>query len=321
MPAGLPARRRGGPALVGPLLAGLLGLGLLGGCGMGPPPSGQEAADLIGAPPAPSPRARALAGYYQRLQRHLLAQGLLRRDGGGPDTGFRSLDLARNFTAIAFYDEHSGGELSQSRAEVSRFHPWRGPVRIAGYFGPSVSAAQRSQDSETLRSYASRLARITAQPITTDAANPNFHVLFMGADDNDALRETVRKVWPDFPASRLDRLTQLPRDIYCLVHTNTPSAAWGRERAIALIRAEHPDLMRLSCIHEELAQGLGLSNDSPFARPSIFNDDEEFATLTSHDELLLKMLYDPRLKSGMSLEAAQPIIRQIAQELAGEIGS
>ena len=81
------------------------------------------------------------------------------------------------------------------------------------------------------------------------------------------------------------------------------------------MRAEHPDLLRLSCIHEEVAQGLGLSNDSPQARPSIFNDDEEFALLTSHDELLLKMLFDPRLEPGMSVAAANPIITQIAADL------
>jgi hypothetical protein len=51
-------------------------------------------------------------------------------------------------------------------------------------------------------------------------------------------------------------------------------------RAVAVVRAEHPDLLRQSCIHEEIAQGLGLPNDSPAARPSIFNDDEEFALLT-----------------------------------------
>ena len=70
-----------------------------------------------------------------------------------------------------------------------------------------------------------------------------------------------------------------------------------------MIRAEHPDLLRLSCLHEEIAQGLGLSNDSPAARPSIFNDDEEFALLTRHDELLLTMLYDPRMIPGMSVDA------------------
>ncbi len=82
-----------------------------------------------------------------------------------------------------------------------------------------------------------------------------------------------------------------------------------------MIRAEHPDLLRLSCLHEEIAQGLGLANDSPLARPSIFNDDEEFGLLTTHDEYLLKMLYDPRIRPGMTAEEAIPVARTIANEL------
>jgi hypothetical protein len=82
-----------------------------------------------------------------------------------------------------------------------------------------------------------------------------------------------------------------------------------------LVRTEHPDLTRRACYHEELAQGLGLANDDQNARPSIFNDDEEFALLTSHDELLLKILYDPRLQPGMSADEARPIVWSLAQEL------
>ena len=84
-----------------------------------------------------------------------------------------------------------------------------------------------------------------------------------------------------------------------------------------MIRAEQSGLMRKSCIHEEVAQGLGLANDSPYARPSIFNDDDEFALLTTHDEMLLRILYDPRLTPGMSAEAALPIVEDLASRLAG----
>src|SRR5690606_31884228 len=87
--------------------------------------------------------------------------------------------------------------------------------------------------------------------------------------------------------------------------------------AIAFIRSEHPDLLRQSCIHEELAQGLGLANDSPRARPSIFNDDDEFALLTTQDEELLRLLYSPRFTPGMSLETAQPILTQLVAEQQG----
>ncbi|MFT7253735.1 MAG: hypothetical protein ACI81Q_001152, partial [Paracoccaceae bacterium] len=57
-----------------------------------------------------------------------------------------------------------------------------------------------------------------------------------------------------------------------------------------------------------------------FARPSIFNDDEEFALLTTHDELLLRILYDPRLSPGMQPDQARPILRVIAQGLVAGPG-
>ena len=82
----------------------------------------------------------------------------------------------------------------------------------------------------------------------------------------------------------------------------------------AVIRAELPPLLRLSCIHEEMAQGLGLANDST-ARPSIFNDDDEFARLTGMDEKMLLMLYDIRLKPGMDEETAMPIVNELARSL------
>ena len=62
---------------------------------------------------------------------------------------------------------------------------------------------------------------------------------------------------------------------------------------------------------------MGLTNDSPAARPSIFNDDDEFALLTTHDEMLLAMLYDNRLSIGISAEQARPIVRQMAREQLG----
>ncbi len=314
-------------ALFRKALAALLGLSLLGACEAGLreslKPQARPGGLIPPAPPGPSAASRELATYYARLEQHLLAQGLLRQGGGGPDTEFDAEDLAENFEAIAFFDEHSGGRLGPGTARAaSRFHPWQGPVRVAAIHGDSVPLAQRARDESALSNYLSRLSRITGRPVVKSASGrANFHVLFMSADDSEELKDTVRRVWPGFPESRIDALADLPRDIYCLVHTNLPSARRGQERALAVIRAEHPDLMRLSCIHEEVAQGLGLSNDSPYARPSIFNDDEEFATLTTHDELLLKMLYDPRLKPGMSAAEARPLIGQIARELMGETRS
>ena len=111
---------------------------------------------------------------------------------------------------------------------------------------------------------------------------------------------------------------RLPRAIHCLVIAFSDlQGGYDYDQAIALIRAEHPDLLTQSCIHEEVAQGLGVGNDSPSARPSIFNDDDEFALLTTHDELLLRILYDPRLRPGMTKDEALPIAAEIAAGLTG----
>jgi hypothetical protein len=61
-----------------------------------------------------------------------------------------------------------------------------------------------------------------------------------------------------------------------------------------VIRAEHPDLMRLSCIHEESPKALALATTAPTARPSIFNDDEEFALLTRHGRVDAEDALQPR---------------------------
>jgi len=274
--------------------------------------------------PAPVPRSAAsqdLARYYTAVQNDLLTRGLLRTDGGGPDTAFRPDDLARNFETIAFYDEYSRGTLTPTRGTASGGHlsRWSGAVRLSTEFGASVPQAQRTKDLASINNYTARLARITGHPITSTANNANFHVFVAGEDDSEFLQQRLMQLVPNISQAELNLFRNLPRSFYCLVVAVSGSRNPNTyTRAVALIRAEHPDLVRLSCIHEEIAQGLGLPNDSPRARPSIFNDDDEFALLTNHDELLLKMLYDPRLTPGMTAQEARPVVRIIARDLMGQ---
>jgi hypothetical protein len=145
------------------------------------------------------------------------------------------------------------------------------------------------------------------------------HILIYTEDDRDLLAQRARQLVPGISNGALSVFRNLPRQIHCFVMAFSGGGLETHvyQQAIVVIRAEHPDLLRASCVHEEMAQGLGLANDSPRARPSIFNDDDEFALLTRHDELLLKMLYDPRLMPGMTLDQARPIIARMAEELMG----
>lgn len=271
------------------------------------------------ATPRASQASRDLAAYYARVQSDLLVRGLLRTDGGGPDTQFTDTMLARDFEKIALRDEFARGEgLKPSSGEIGAVKKWVKPVRVTAEFGPGVPAAKAAKDRGDLANYVARLGRITGHPIAMSSGGANFHVFFVSEDDRSFLTNRVRSLVPDISDNAIGILERLPRSVHCLVFAFSDSEN-GNDygRAIAVVRAEHPDLLRLSCIHEEVAQGLGLGNDDPRARPSIFNDDDEFALLTTHDELLLKILYDPRLRPGMSAEQAMPIVRAKAAELTG----
>ncbi|KMK66747.1 DUF2927 domain-containing protein [Puniceibacterium sp. IMCC21224] len=318
--------------LRGALLLTLATLGVvaLSGCDPLPPaPPGVKPqarpADLAPAPKppvvpkGPSEESLALANYYAQVQSDLLAQGLLRTDGGGPDTPITDTMLVRNFVRIALEEEYERGEgLRPSNGAPGRIKKWELPVRVTAEFGPSVSEAQRTKDTAELSRYVDRLSRVTGHPVLMSESAANFHVLFMSEDDRALIKPRIRALVPDINPASLAIFDRLPRAIHCLVIAFSDSpGGYSYGRAIALVRAEHPDLLRRSCIHEEVAQGLGLANDSPRARPSIFNDDDEFALLTTQDEYLLKMLYNPRLTPGMSAEEVLPIASELASTLIG----
>ncbi|MBO9449237.1 DUF2927 domain-containing protein [Tropicibacter sp. R16_0] len=267
-----------------------------------------------------SAASQDLARYYEKVQNDLLTRGLLRTDGGGPDTPYDANDLARNFETIAFFDEYRpGGLTSSGRGSSGQLSRWSGPVRVNTEFGASVPLEQRATDKANVDSYVARLARITGHPISTTSKNANFHVFVAGEDDSDFLQARLKQLIPSISREELAIFRDLPQSFYCLVVAVSGNGTpYNYTRAVALIRAEHPDLVRLSCVHEEIAQGLGLPNDSPRARPSIFNDDDEFALLTSHDEKLLMMLYDPRLKQGITAEEARPVVNILAREAMGQ---
>lgn len=242
----------------------------------------------------------------------------MRTDGGGPDTPFTADDLARNFRQIAFFEEYSSiaGQFVQRETE-SPLHRWEGPVRVEVTFGRSVDLETRAKDGRAIADYVKRLAEITGHPMRLVRDGGNFHVFVLHEDERRRIGPELRKIIPSIGQNAIAAVEELPRSSYCLVFAWDPLDDGVYTKAVAVIRAEHPDLFRLSCFHEEIAQGLGLANDSPLARPSIFNDDEEFGLLTTHDELLLKMLFDDRLEPGMTSDEAQPIIQQMAQELLG----
>ena len=105
----------------------------------------------------------------------------------------------------------------------------------------------------------------------------------------------------------------------CLVRAEFTRA--GISRADAVIVADEGEALLRRCMGEETMQGLGLLNDDRSLTRSMFNDATPFTRVQRFDLLLLAMLYDPRLRSGMTPEEARPLLPAVARDALTAIPS
>lgn len=270
------------------------------------------AADGASAVRTKGPSAE-LAAYYAKMQRTFQERGLLKTIQTVPASSMDRQSLQRDFLEIALHTEYGSGLSAAGSRAAKPLLRWEDPVRLQVMFGASVPKERRIQDLKAISNYTNTLARLTRHPMTVNPNKPNFYVLVVNEAERKSLSKTLPKLVPGVSPSTLRNISRMRPNHLCMVVAE-PHAdrSRGFRQAVAIVRAEHPDVMRASCIQEELAQGLGLSNDCREAWPSIFNDDQEFAFLTRRDEVLLKMLYDPQLKSGMSAKEVAGRLPEIA---------
>lgn len=307
-------------------LAGALWLSLAGCTG----PGSGAMAPAATEPIQPSPSAAgadsdsaakaetaALVSYYAEVESGLTSTGRMRRETTPADAPYTIDDLVRDFERVALYDEYVDVNGRFVRSETPAvLRRWDRPVRVGVMTGPSTSAAEASRDRANVAAFTRRLARLTGLDMSVSAGSDvNFLVLFMNSSERTAFADQVAARYPEFAPAVVGALRDTPLDTFCTAYAfSDPGDRAFYSAVMILIRAEHPPLTRLSCVHEEMAQAMGLPNDSPDARPSLFNDSLEFALLTEHDEILLRMLYDPRLRPGMTSAEARPLLPAIARD-------
>ncbi|HSF64181.1 MAG TPA: DUF2927 domain-containing protein [Paracoccaceae bacterium] len=313
----MPARRA--PSAPVRAITALALAGVLSACALTAPGPAPRPAPS-GAPRAepPSAASLALAGYYRDLQAGLLDRGLLRTDPGIPDAPFNARMLTETFVRVALYDEFQrgpGGYVARETPSILR--RWEGPVRLSLRFGASVPESRRATERARVASLLARLSRVTGHPIRLQDSGANFFLYIVNEDERRALGPEIAAAMPGFGAAEINAFTRMPPATYCQVSAMSRADSGVYTRALAVTRAEHPDLLHLSCLHEEIVQGLGLPNDWARARPSVFNDDQEFALLTPLDEAMLRLLYDPALRPGMTEAEARPIVESLAKALMG----
>ncbi len=110
-------------------------------------------------------------------------------------------------------------------------------------------------------------------------------------------------------------------DYYCSAVAYVNPVNFVFETAEILIGPAWPDEDMKECIAEELSQVMGPRNDTTVIDDSLWRPwgDKTYHSLTWSDAVILRALYDQRLKPGMHKDKAMPIVRTIIGELLTEL--
>jgi hypothetical protein len=82
-------------------------------------------------------------------------------------------------------------------------------------------------------------------------------------------------------------------------------------RAEVIVPADADEFSFYDCAYEELLQSLGLINDDSSLPFSMFNDDVQMGFFDVYDQYLVNILYDPRIRPGMSKAEVEALLPDI----------
>ncbi len=215
--------------------------------------------------------------------------------------------LHRNFLSIAMRAEAADDVDASGNIAVAK---WLTPLRYH-LEGATPEDAKRVAE---LAAHVHEITGIDIAPSFARAPNVRLSFIPFRTRNNAVYRLAGESSLGPVVGSMVARWRDTERE-KCLGLISVDPGSGAITKADILIKDELPAVIRDACIVEELVQSLGLMNDDPRARPSIFNDSQEYLDLTSHDEFLLRILYDPRVRPGMTVRQMNPLVQQIIREV------
>jgi hypothetical protein len=209
----------------------------------------------------------------------------------------------RNFTDAEIIDgflKVAVGAEYQLAGRVDRIRKYDTPVRVF-----LDNRAKPDRSSEVAGAVADIGAHIQHLDIamTDDKAAANVVVTMVRDRD---LGPTIRK----FYGPRRARQIQRSLEPQCLSGFRKDGRYRIRHSDVLLV-VDAGDFIFYDCVYEELLQALGPINDSETVPWTMFNDDVQMGFFDRYDQYLLNILYDPRVKPGMTSDEVRAVLPNI----------
>lgn len=87
------------------------------------------------------------------------------------------------------------------------------------------------------------------------------------------------------------------------------------QRSDVILTVDSGDFVFLDCAYEELLQSLGPINDTDSVPWTMFNDHVSMGFFDVYDQYLMNILYDPRIKAGMTVDDVRAVLIAILPDV------
>jgi hypothetical protein len=209
-------------------------------------------------------------------------------------TAFTDEEIKDGFFKIAFSAELQFG------APVERVRKFDEPVRIfvASKGGPD----RRSEIAAIIADIRAHVNHLDVA-VTNDRRAANFVVRLVAARDLD---RTIRSLYGNDKARRI----QQSLNPQCLSGIGKDQR-YRIRRAEVILPVDAGEFTFYDCAYEELLQALGTINDDRSVPWTMFNDDVQMGFFDVYDQYLLNILYDPRVRPGMTKEEVNALLPDV----------
>jgi len=220
-------------------------------------------------------------------------------------TGFTNAEIIDGFFKIAF-----GAELRVS-GHPDRVRKFDGPVRV--FLDNRANANRRADLAAVIADIRSHVRHLDVA-MTDDRKAANIVVTLVR--DRGELRRTIRAFYGRERAKEIEQRLA-PQ---CLSgFSEDPEHRIRRSEVI--LTSEGGEFGFLDCAFEELLQALGPINDDRSVPWTMFNDEVQMGFFDVYDQYILNILYDPRIRAGMTREEVGALLPDVLPEVRSWVSS
>ena len=195
----------------------------------------------------------------------------------------------------------------------AEFHVAGGVDRIRKYEGPIKvfidNRMQPDRSSQVAEVVADIGARIRDLDISMTSKRDEAQIVVSLVRDRDLAR-AIRTLYG------IDRARRIQRSLepQCLAGFRKDENSRILYSDV-LIVADAGDFVFYDCIYEELLQSLGPINDDTTVPWTMFNDDVQMGFFDLYDQYLLNILYDRRIKPGMTRAQVEALLPEVLPDV------